>query len=83
MFENPHIIQVIAKQRHEELLAECEQIRKIKGAINFVPVEKRGAGRIMLPIADLFIAIGVALRRRWGVAAEGAGEADGKGFAPE
>lgn len=80
MFENPHIIQVIAKQRHEQLLAECEQMRMIK-AVSKSHADKRGFGKIMLPIADLFILIGVAMRRRWGVAVEEAGDAGGNEFA--
>lgn len=70
MFENPHIIYEIAKQRHEELLAEAEYIRKIKSSPNFVKKKNRHLGRVMLPIADLLIAIGVGLNRKFGPAPE-------------
>lgn len=80
MFENPHIIQLVARERHEALLEEFERLRKIK-ALMKAPADKKGFGKIMLPIADLFISVGVAMRRRWGAAVEEIGDADGNEFA--
>ena len=66
MFHNPHMMHMIAKQRHEELLAEIEQIQKLKTLSNNAKKKNRRMGRIILPIADLFIAIGVGLKRQFG-----------------
>lgn len=71
MFEDPYIISIRAKQRQKELLAELEQIRKIKSSSKMIfKRKKRRFGIIMLPIADLLIAVGVAIKRRWGCAPE-------------
>jgi len=66
MFQDPHMIYIVAKQKHEELLAELEKIQKIRSSSNIVLKENRRLGKIMLPIADMFIAMGIAMRRRWG-----------------
>lgn len=65
MFEDPHMIHIKAEQKQKELLDELEMLRKIKSSSEVVPVENGWLGRMMLVIADLFIAFGVALRRRW------------------
>lgn len=82
MFEDPHIIYEIAKQKHEELLAEAQFIRKIKSSPNFVRKKKRGLGKIMLPIADLLIAAGVGLNRKFGPASEAMEDAGSDGAGP-
>jgi predicted histidine transporter YuiF (NhaC family) len=66
MFNNPHMMHMIAKQKHEELLAEIEQIQKLKSLSKNAKKKNRRMGRMILPIADLFIAIGVGLKRRYG-----------------
>jgi hypothetical protein len=70
MFYDPHMM-MIAKQKQEELLAEIEQIRKLKSLSNTAKEKNRRMGRIILPIADLFIAIGVGLKIRFASLPEG------------
>ena len=65
MFNNPHMMHMIAKQKHEDLLAEIEHIRKLKSLSNTAKEKNRRMGRIILPIADLFIAIGTGLKMRF------------------
>ena len=62
MFENPHIIYVISKQKHEELLAECNMIRMVKSAKKKKYSYPR---KIILFVADILIKIGIGLKRRW------------------
>jgi len=71
MFNNPHMMHMIAKQKHEDLLAEIEHIRKLKSLSNAAKEKNRRMGRIILPIADLFIAIGVGLKIRFASLPEG------------
>ena len=63
MFENPHIIYVISKQKHEELLAECRMNRLVKNA-----KKKKKMSypcRLLLYIADILIKSGISIKRRW------------------
>ena len=62
MFENPHIIYVISKQKHEELLAECRMNRLVKNAKK---KKKSYPCRLLLYMADILIKIGVSIKRRW------------------
>lgn len=82
MFEDPNIIYEIAKQRHKELLAEVEYIQKIKSSPNFVKKKNRRLGKLILPIADLFIRIGVGLKRRFGPISEGSNDTVSDGTEP-
>jgi hypothetical protein len=64
MFENPHIIYVISRQKHEELLAESRMIRLVRSAKkenkkNSFPC------RVILFAADLLIKSGLSLKKRW------------------
>ena len=65
MFENPHIVLIITKQRHEELLAECQRIRMVKSALKRDKKNIGWFGGIVLFVADLLIKIGICLKRRW------------------
>ena len=65
MFENPHIVLIITKQRHEELLAECQRIRMVKSALKKNKKNIGWFGKIMLFVADLLIKSGISLKRRW------------------
>lgn len=71
MFEDPHMMYLVAQQRHEELLAELEMIQKFKSSQRPVKKKNKRLGCIILPIADLFIAIGVSLKRRFGSMPQG------------
>ena len=71
MFQDPHMLYLVAQQRHEELLAELEMIQKFKSSQRPVKKKNKLLGCIMLPIGDLFIAIGVGLKRRFGSMPEG------------
>lgn len=66
MFEDPHMIYEIAKQKHQELLTEIEKIQKIKFSSNIAKRKNRRMGKMVLAIADLLIVIGVGLNRRFG-----------------
>lgn len=64
MFEDPHIEIIIKKQRHEELIAECQRIQMAKSALK--KDKKIGRFRkIMLFVADILIKSGISLKRRW------------------
>lgn len=65
MFENPHIVLIITKQRHEELLAECQRIRMVKSALMKDKKSIGWFGKIMLFVSDLLIKSGISLKRRW------------------
>ncbi len=65
MFENPYIVYVISKQKHEELLAECRMIRLARSARKENKDKKSYPCRIILFIADILIKSGVSLKRRW------------------
>lgn len=82
MFENPHIIHEIARQKHKELLAEAEHIHRMKASSGIVMKKNRRLGKIILPIADLLIAIGVGLNRRFDAIPERPEDADGNDVAP-
>ena len=82
MFENPHMIYEIAKQKHRELLAEAEYIHKINASPNIIMKKNRRLGKIMLMIADLFIAIGVGLNRKFGAMPEASEDAGNDNVAP-
>ena len=63
MFENPHIIYVVAKQKHEELLAESRMNRLVKCA-----KKKKKMSypcKLILYIADILIKSGISIKRRW------------------
>ena len=65
MFQNPHIIYIIAKQKHEDMLAECRMIRLANEAKKR---NKKGVSypcKCILFIADILIKIGIGLKRRW------------------
>jgi t-SNARE complex subunit (syntaxin) len=65
MFENPHIIYVISKLKHEELLAESRMNRLVKSAKKASKKKISYPCKIILFIADILIKIGVSLKRRW------------------
>jgi hypothetical protein len=65
MFQNPHIIYIIAKQKHEELLAECQMIRLVKSAKKEKKNKNSFPCRMILFIADILIKSGISLKRRW------------------
>ena len=65
MFENPHIIYVISKQKHEELLAECLMNQIIKSAKKENKKKSSYPCKIILFIADILIKSGFSLKRRW------------------
>ena len=71
MFENPHIIYVISKQKHEELLAECRMNRLVKSAKKVNKKKNSYPCRIILFIADVLIKSGISLKRRWANYEEG------------
>ncbi|MGD9161403.1 MAG: hypothetical protein PVG39_23515 [Desulfobacteraceae bacterium] len=62
MFENPHIIYIVSKHKHEELLAECRMIRLANCAKK--KKKKSYLCKIILFIADVLIKSGVSLRSR-------------------
>lgn len=67
MFEDPHMIYLIARQKHAELLAELENIQRVKASSKSMDKRKsRWIARIILPIAELLIAMGAGLKRRCG-----------------
>ena len=77
MFQDPHMIYKIAKQKQEMLLAEIENKQRYQSAM--VPiVKKRPLGQIMLKIARLFIGIGISMERRWGNLPGGAEDVRGE-----
>lgn len=65
MFENPHIIYEIAKQKHEELLAECNMNRLASSSKKENQKHKSYPCKCMLFIADILIKVGMGLKRRW------------------
>ena len=65
MFENPHIIYLIAKQKHEELLAECRMKQLVKAAKRNNKKKNSYPCRIILFIADILIKSGISLKKRW------------------
>lgn len=70
MFENPHIIYVVSKQKHEELLAECRMIRMANCAKKKKQKNKSYHCKIILFIADILIKSGISLKKRWANAEE-------------
>jgi hypothetical protein len=64
MFENPHIIYIISKMKHEELLAECQMIQLVNAARKTKKKNKSYSGRFLLFVADLLIKFGLSLKRR-------------------
>ena len=62
MFEDPHIIYVVAKQKHEELLAECRMIRLANCAKT--KKNKSYLCNIILLLADILIKAGISLKSR-------------------
>lgn len=77
MFEDPHMIYEIAKRKHKELLAEAGYLQKMKNSPNFVKRKNRRLGKLVLPLADLLIAMGVGLNRRFGSIPEGSEDGEG------
>ena len=65
MFKNPHIIYIIAKQKHEDLLAECRMIRLANEAKKKKKKDTSYPCRCILFVADILIKIGIGLKRRW------------------
>ena len=65
MFENPHIVYVISKLKHEELLAESRRNRLVKSAKRENKKKNSYPCRIILFIADILIKSGISLKRRW------------------
>lgn len=82
MFKDPYIIYEIAKQKHKELLSEAQYIQEIKASSNVVMKKNRRLGKMILPIADLLIAIGVGLNRRFGAKPEGSEDTGSDNTAP-
>jgi hypothetical protein len=64
MFENPHIIYIISKMKHEELLAECQMIQLVKAARKIKKKNKSYSSRFLLFVADLLIKFGFSLKKR-------------------
>jgi hypothetical protein len=83
MFENPHTTYMISKLKHEELLAEMEMRRKMESYSDIVPPGNRRFENLMQAIADLLIAIGVGLKRRFGPVPGGFEDGAGKGAEPD
>ncbi len=65
MFENPHIIYIIAKMKHEELLAESRMNQLAKAARKNNKKNKSYKCRFILFLADLLIKTGMRLKRGW------------------
>lgn len=65
MFENPHIIYVISKQKHEELLAESRMIQMVKSAKKNSKKKNSYHYKIFSCIADILIKSGISIKRRW------------------
>ncbi|NLD37456.1 MAG: hypothetical protein GX654_11360 [Desulfatiglans sp.] len=65
MFENPHIIYIIAKMKHEELLNESRMNRLANEARKINKKNKPYTCRFILYIADLLIKTGMRLKRGW------------------
>ena len=65
MFENPYIIEIICKQKHEELLAECRMIQLARSLKKNNKKNITYPCRFMLYVADILIKSGVSLKRRW------------------
>jgi hypothetical protein len=65
MFENPHIIYIIAKMKHEELLAESRMNRLANAAKKINKKNKSYPCRFILFVADMLIKIGTRLKKRW------------------
>lgn len=83
MFEHQDIIQLLARERHQECLAEMESIRKIRDLKQTAPPGNRRLKKMMLTIADLLIAIGGGLKKRFGADIPGGDAAgDDSGHTP-
>ena len=66
MYINPDLFMRQAKERHNALLAEAEKNRMIKKAFrSSEPLKHKYFTRIMIFTADLFIKIGVRMKKYW------------------
>jgi hypothetical protein len=84
MFEHQDIILLLAKERHQDCLAEMERIRKIRMLKKTDPPGSLRFKKMMLRLADLLIAMGGSMKRRFGAGITGSedGVVEGSGHAP-
>ena len=60
MFENPHIIYIVSKLKHEELLSECLMMLLANAAYTKNQKNNSYPCKIVLFIADLLIQRGIS-----------------------
>lgn len=70
MFENPHIIHILSKKKHEELLAECKMVRLANCLNKKNKKNRKYLCKLILLIADILIRIGERLKKRWAIGEE-------------
>ena len=65
MYDHPHIVYMLWKQRQEERMAECLRIQKVRTLRKKKTKPANWISNIMLSVADLLIKAGTSLKRRW------------------